>query len=396
VKAGISSERYFGRTWSSQPSTSIANVFKTVFLSQQVKVKWAILFVSAVCLLTLIFTVHLYFGCSQVRRPVSWSQAMQMTVSRSYVWILLSPLISWLAKRFSFTNNNFWTSLGVHAVTGLIFAGMKAEVDYLTTGITHPISNGSSVVAYQLDVLIYWAIIGASLSFYYHHFYNEYQKSMLQSSQLEARLAQAHLQVLKMQLHPHFLFNTLNAISTLVYKDPSAADRMISRLGELLRFAIDSIRLEEIPLRNEIALLEIYLDIERTRFGDRLAVTLQLDRCAENAKVPSLILQPIVENAIQHGIGRRARGGRIDVRTRLSGKKIEIEVQDDGLGFIPRNNSTRVGVGLANTRLRLQALYGEDYGLECSDAPERGALIKLTIPYCSAEIPNEENLRIDR
>jgi sensor histidine kinase YesM len=311
-----------------------------------------------------------------------------MTVSRSYVWVFLAPFIFWLAKRFSFAGETFWISIAVHAVGGLLFAAIKWEVDHLTGELTHTISNGSSVVAYQLDVLIYCAIVGMSLAFYYHRFYSEYQKSMLLSSKLETRLAQTHLQVLRMQLHPHFLFNTLNAISTLVYKDPSAADRMISRLGQLLRFVVDSIRLEEIPLCQEIMLLETYLDIERTRFGDRLQVTLQLDRCANNAKVPSLILQPLVENAIQHGVGRRARGGRIDVRTRLAGSKVEIEIQDDGLGFIPRNSmDDREGIGLANTRSRLQALYGEGYKLECTQAPEQGALVKVTIPYSPAEIP---------
>jgi two-component system LytT family sensor kinase len=310
-----------------------------------------------------------------------------MTIARSYLWILLSPAIFWLTRRFSFAGDTFRNSMIVHVMAGLLCAFTKLRVDNLMGGLMPTISNASSIAAFQLCVLVYWAIVGASLAFYYRHYYNEYQKGKLLSAQLETRLAETQLHLLKMQLHPHFLFNTLNAISTLVYKDPAAADRMISRLSDLLRFAVDSVRLEEIPLHREIELLETYLDIERTRFGNRLQVALDLDPRANGLKVPSLILQPLVENAIRHGVGLRARGGRVDVRTRLANRKVEIEIQDDGVGFsATRKYADREGVGLANTRARLHALYGSGYSFECNQAPEHGALVRVTIPYYSAEV----------
>jgi two-component system, LytTR family, sensor kinase len=183
-----------------------------------------------------------------------------------------------------------------------------------------------------------------------------------------------------MQLNPHFLFNTLHAISALMHKDVEAADCMIARLSDLLRYALESTDAQEVPLKQELAFLERYLEIEQTRFGDRLVVRKQIDPLALEALVPTLILQPLVENAIRHGIEPHARRGEIRLSARRDAGMLHLEVRDNGGGLITANGSPEEGVGLSNTRARLAELYGDRHRFEFRNADQGGLIVHLVIP----------------
>jgi two-component sensor histidine kinase len=360
-------------------------------------VKWTLVFLACATVMGLVFAGHLYFGCARLRRPITWGQAVRITVTGWYIWAALAPLVFSVSKRFSFEGSHFVRSLLAQTCSGLACAylAMKTE-DLIGFLIGAPGAEASPIFSFQLNFLIYWAIAAASLAIHYYRRYREYQERSLKASQLEASLAKAHLQVLKMQLHPHFLFNTLQAISTLVYRDPEAADGMISRLSHLLRFAVESVEVQEVPLWREIELLKTYVEIEQTRFGDRLRFHLSVDETTADARVPALVLQPLVENSIRHGLAKRAAGGSVELRVRRTEDSILIEIRDDGVGIQPSRGRTRVGVGLANTRARLQDLYGDRYCLELLNAPERGALVKLTIPFSTVEANDGELIGTDR
>jgi LytS/YehU family sensor histidine kinase len=225
---------------------------------------------------------------------------------------------------------------------------------------------------------IYWAILGLILSTQY---YRQFRDRELKATRLEGKLAQAQLQVLKMQLHPHFLFNTLNAISALLHKDAESADVMIARLGELLRTTLENVGTQEIPLRQELEFIQPYLEIEKARLGDRLHVEMHIDPEAMDAAVPNLVLQPIVENAIRHGIAPYAEKGRIDIRAHRENGILRMEVEDNGPGLsLEQQVNFRPGVGITNTRARLQQLYGPDHQFEMKNGASRGFTVTLVIP----------------
>ncbi|MFN2391712.1 MAG: sensor histidine kinase, partial [Pyrinomonadaceae bacterium] len=208
----------------------------------------------------------------------------------------------------------------------------------------------------------------------------EMARIALETSQLETKLAQAQLDALKMQIHPHFLFNTLNSISVLIREDAIAANRMLVRLSELLRAALKSGNSPEISLKDELEFLRGYLEIEQTRFQDRLQVDFDIDKETLAAKVPNLILQPLVENAIKHGIAPLATAGKITIETRRQNGFVELSVSDNGAGLSdPAKESN--GIGLKNTRERLEKLYGEKQQFEIASKTGGGFEVKIKIPF---------------
>ena len=207
----------------------------------------------------------------------------------------------------------------------------------------------------------------------------EYYRRSREREQLEARLAETRLQLLGMQLQPHFLFNTLNTIAEMVHEDPDKADTMIAGLSDLLRRTLDLGTVQEIPLAEEVDLMSRYLDIQKARFGDRLRVELSIAGEASRARVPALLLQPLVENAMRHGLAARVDAGRIDIEARVDGGTLILTVTDDGID----HGETMTGperVGLGNTRARLEALYGAAGRLEITPANERGTRVTVRIP----------------
>ena len=204
--------------------------------------------------------------------------------------------------------------------------------------------------------------------------------------QLSAQLAQAQLQALRTQLHPHFLFNTLNGIATLVHRDPQAADQMIARLSALLRLTLEGVGVQEVPLAKEIDFLTSYLEIEKVRFGDRLTVEMQIAPEVLGARTPYLILQPLVENAIRHGIAPRAQPGRIEIRAASENGFLVLEVRDNGPGLAGGSETlTRWGMGLSKTRSRLEKLYGEHQRFEMKNGINGGLVVSLNFPFQTAD-----------
>jgi len=202
--------------------------------------------------------------------------------------------------------------------------------------------------------------------------------------QLEAQLSQAQLQALKMQLHPHFLFNTLHSISALLNHDPEAARKMITRLGDFLRLTLENSGTQEVTLQQEIEFLRCYLEIERIRFQDRLMTRVDVSPPALDAKVPNLILQPIVENAIRHGIAPRSSPGLIEILAKPQNGTLRIQVRDNGPGLPPDRTSEKMftkGLGLANTERRLDQLYGAAHRFDLVNDPEGGLIVTLEIPF---------------
>ena len=215
----------------------------------------------------------------------------------------------------------------------------------------------------------------------------EYGRSLretrLRASQLESHLSNARLEVLRSELQPHFLFNALHAISTLMHRDVEAADEMVTHLGDLLRLSLQTRSVQEVPLREELSVLEPYLNIVRIRFGDRLTISVDVDPGLLEVRVPLFILQPLVENAIHHGIARRAGAGRIVIRARGDADSVQITVSDDGAGIA--SDGVPEGVGLSNSRLRLEQLYGTRGGLVLKGHPGSGAEAVVTIPRAGRE-----------
>jgi LytS/YehU family sensor histidine kinase len=218
-------------------------------------------------------------------------------------------------------------------------------------------------------------------------YYRRYQTEMLSRSRLQSQLSQAQLQALKMQLHPHFLFNTLHSISALLNQDREAARSMIARLGDFLRLTLENSGTQEVSLEKEMDFLKCYLEIERIRFQDRLTTLLDVEPSALDVQVPNLILQPIVENAIRHGIAPRSTPGQIEIQAKHLDNMLRIRVRDNGPGLSPNQNGHRKngkGLGLANTRARLEQLYGDAHHFELVNAPDGGLIVTLDIPLASA------------
>ncbi|HEV2715712.1 MAG TPA: histidine kinase, partial [Terriglobales bacterium] len=223
-----------------------------------------------------------------------------------------------------------------------------------------------------------------ALTSYCYGYYRRYREGQSKTLQLEAQLSRAELQALKMQLQPHFLFNTLHSISALMHKDPEAARKMITRLGDFLRLTLENSGAQEVTLQQEMEFLKCYLEIEQIRFQDRLETRMHVPLEALDAKVPNLILQPIVENAIHHGISSSSSTGLVEIQAQPRNGKLRIQVRDNGLGLPSHRtgeNLFQAGVGLANTEARLERLYGAAHLFDLTNDPAGGLLVTLEIPF---------------
>ena len=241
------------------------------------------------------------------------------------------------------------------------------------------------VSVFPSNVVYYWLLVGVGHGLEY---YKGLRQREAQNERLSRQLAQAQLHLLKSQLNPHFLFNTLHAISALMHRDVKAADRMLARLSQLLRVALDYTGTQEVSLEEELDFLEPYMEIEQVRLGDRLTVELDVQPHVLDARVPHMILQPLVENAIRHGIAPRAGPGHIVIRAHGRRDMLDLEVWDDGPG-LPRGKSANGGLGLANTRARLEQLYGDGFTFEPSNTPGGGFRVAISIPFRPALLTPE-------
>jgi len=302
-----------------------------------------------------------------------------------YLWGLLFPVIWWVTQRFPFERRRLLSRIPIHLACGLLVSLIFVALMLVKNSLVMGVSSGKVsftilqglprylVSGIEVYLLPYFAIVS------FIHAWSYYSKWQLQTTRLEAQLALAHLEVLKMQLQPHFLFNTLNAISALMHRDVDAADRMISLLSDLLRFSLEKDNRHQVSLQSELEFLNRYLAIEKIRFRDRLKVDEDIDASCLRAQVPRLILQPLVENSIKHGIAMRSAAGRIGIRARRQGGRLDLQVSDDGPG-LPGAKITE-GVGLANTRARLEQIYGKDHHFELRDGETGGVQVHLEIPF---------------
>jgi LytS/YehU family sensor histidine kinase len=294
-------------------------------------------------------------------------------------------------------------AVGVHVLAAVAFAVVHAACMVGVRAMIWPDAGKLPTVAWStfaqrmflttLDWLLmtYAAIAGLSYALGYNR---EAQQRQLREAHLEARLVEARLRTLEAELHPHFLFNTLHAISTLVHSNPDAADRMISRLSDLLRLTFDRTGAPGISLQEELEFLQKYLEIEQTRFQDRLSVRFEIDPDTLDAEVPRLILQPLVENAIKHGVSPRAGQGLVQIASQRRGDILWLEVRDNGVGLTAGARARLdSGVGLSNTRDRLECLYGDAHRLEFSDGTT-GLAVRVEIPFHRTPPSGEAAFRV--
>ena len=303
-----------------------------------------------------------------------------------YTWGVLFFLIIWLAKRFRIEKNNLIKTVPVHIFFGALIAFLHRLISFVPyIYIFYPqktgdgfISSGvfNKVVSGSFDsFLAYFLLLGL---YYGYEYYQQYKEHLIKARELETQLAQAQLQALKMQLQPHFLFNTMHAISALMDENVKTAQKMLARLSDLLRQTLDNIGVQKVTFQQELDFVKSYLEIELTRFQDRLKVEYEIDKIVLNRKVPNLILQPLVENAIKHGISHKSEGGTVTIIAKTSNNKLELSICDDGKG----NGSMEVseGLGIKNTKLRLEKMYKSNYTFEIDDKNEKGFCVTLQIP----------------
>jgi two-component sensor histidine kinase len=263
----------------------------------------------------------------------------------------------------------------------LVAAG---RVDHFTTPLGASAGRGVALLD-EAATLLLLAVAGAVATYataWHEQLVRRYLVETRERAKAQDQLSEARLQSLRLQLQPHFLFNTLNAITALIGSEPRAAERMVAGLSELLRASLRSADEQEVPLARELEHLKLYTDIQRTRFGDRLDVLLDVDPTTRGAMVPSLLLQPLVENAIRHGLAPRAIGGQVYVSAARDGEELRLEVRDDGVGAETRGGAlSREGVGLANTRERLRRLHGERQRFAYETRPGAGFAVRIALPF---------------
>lgn len=339
-----------------------------------------------------------YFSQDLSRRllwgdPTPWWHPLVSWLAGVYLMAALAPAVFWLSRRFPFERRRWLRRALFHLQSSVAFAILHLALESAVLApmklFPGTMDKGFAatfgfllIIGFHGNVLGYWTILGVE------HAWRRYQERRRQALQLEVqaaelqtRLVRAQLSALKGQLQPHFLFNTLNAIMVLVRQGKGGqAEEMLARLSDLLRSVLEDVEAQEVPLRRELESLQLYLDIEQVRFQDRLRVEIDVEPAALDAAVPHLGLQPIVENAVRHGIGRRSAAGGIRITADRVGESLQVQVSDDGPGLAPGEPGSQ-GIGLANTRARLRQLYGDAARLTLENGPRGGAVATLVIPY---------------
>ncbi len=313
-----------------------------------------------------------YIHLSKAGTNPGWFKVIHWSLEDWYVWGAFSLVIVKLAQRFPLERERWFRSLLVHLAAGLVMAPVYQVVRSMVCGMSHIVLRQPLP-----DLLVYWIILAV---WHAHYWRSRYYEREMRATELERRMVQAQLLALRMQLNPHFFFNTLNAISSLMRRDLETADKMIVRLSELLRQALDTSKEQETSLEQELAFLQRYIDLERLRFGDRLDCEIAVASNVKSAKVPSLILQPLVENAIRHGIEPNSRPGRIRLTVGRQNGTLSIKVSDNG-GGVADPARIDLGIGISNTRARLVGLYGDRHRFDLRNLPEGGFEVALEFPF---------------
>ena len=320
---------------------------------------------------------------------VPWAIVTALNFSYWYVWAVLTPPILWVARRYPFERRNWGRVLLVHSVGVFFFTFAHSAASAYARVLTLELLSDRVVLFstalrdrfvlnFDYEAMTYWFLVGISHALDYRR---QSAEREITAANLQARLAEANLEALQRQLHPHFLFNTLHTISALIHRNADAADAMLARLSDLLRLTLQRVRIRQLPLKDELDFIQKYLEIERARFGDRLRVVFDVDPAVLDAAVPSLVLQPLVENALKHGIAPKVAGGRVDVIARRDGSRLCLIVRDDGYGVpVVELHALNGGVGVSNTRSRLVHLYGDHHRFEFRTPHQGGLEVTVVIP----------------
>jgi sensor histidine kinase YesM len=325
---------------------------------------------------------------------IEWWRPFLINLLGYQFWWLLTPLVLEVGRRFPLEARG--RSLLVHALAALAVPVLYLTLchvfvfQWLRSEAYRPMTSAAQFALtvagnLHLEVLTYVAIVGIQAGL---RILRQRQEDQLRAARLETRLAEARLLALRMQLQPHFLFNALNGVSALIHEDPEAADSLLARLADFLRLGLDTSGRNEVPLSEELEFLRLYLEIEAIRFEDRLKVTIEVPRELLSTRVPCLILQPLVENAVRHGIARREEPGRIQVRAQRANGRLRLVVRNDGPALA---DGTRDGIGIGNCRARLEQLYGTEARLRLDDDPGGGVVAELTLPIQADPEPVAES-----
>lgn len=315
---------------------------------------------------------------------ITWGEALLYGLPDGLLWALLTPIPVALARRFPLPAPQVLRNVSIHLIAGSAVAVAHSQLDALLSALYGFLATGDAnlsflarkilVYGFHLNLVIYLVIAGVAM--YLGRLRNLREREQ-QAARLRTQLSEARLTALRAQIRPHFLFNALHTVGALIEGDRAASRRVLRQLGDLLRASLSIDGDHQIPLRREIALCRDYLEIEKARFGDRLSVSIDLDKGAADCAIPTLLLQPLVENAVRHGIERLTAPGTVRVVVRRNGERVEVTVKDTGPG--PAGTLHGTGIGLASVRERLQEHYGDDHSCEIESSS--GFSVKLNIPY---------------
>jgi two-component system, LytTR family, sensor kinase len=338
--------------------------------------------IAAWVIVGLVFTSQLHFFAARAGGKMSWLDSLVWEIPRWLLWAFFAPFVSRLARKFPVHRQNAAKQIALHTLFGAIFSLIHLVLFVLIFhGLRTLMGDHGKLLntfqfAFALDfhvgIAVYWLLVLLRQS----------RDSEQRIARLNAELSQAQLQALKMQLHPHFLFNTLNSISSYLRKDVETADEMIGRLGDFLRITLQNSGAQEIELEKELNFLKQYLAIEQLRFQDRLNTAFDIDPDTANALVPNLILQPIVENAVRHGVAAKTGMGMIKISTKRDNSKLQIVISDNGPGVSEQMNQ---GIGITSTRNRLEQMYGAQGVFHITNQSEGGAIAVLEMPFRESE-----------
>jgi hypothetical protein len=352
--------------------------------------RWAFcaLFLATWTLLGLFEATHVCIVNAYRGEAEDWQRTVARNLALWYAWMPLALAALAFANRFPILRHNWWHRIPLGLAVAVVLALAKIVPDYPIIRnlycprpheLTFPLFYGMGFKSHFVQYVVF--ATGMLAVIYAWNYFRDYQEREVDAWQLEARLANARLQLLRMQLHPHFLFNTLHALGELIHTDPQEAERVLARLGDLLRLMLDTAGDQQVPLRWEVEFLRAYLDVARARFGPALEVRLDVEAGLLDAAVPPLILQPLVENAILHGPVRLGRAGRVEIRAHRIGDRLRLEVWNDGPGLGTASSvGSGKGIGLANTRARLAQLYEGRQHFEIRNGPV-GVVAVIEFPF---------------
>lgn len=336
----------------------------------------------------LLFTYKYLDDLANARRGTFWLRLIEETTG-AYTTAILLPFIIIFARKFRVERHNLLRRLPLHLLAIILFSATHTTINLLSRQVLYSLASlgeykyGNLPIRYAMefanDAILYCLLL--TFLYLFDH-YRESKNRELKTSKLEARLTQAQLQALRLQLQPHFLFNTLNTISSVIYEDVQRADRMIAQLSDLLRMTLRNSQSQEVTLKEEIQFLNLYLEIMRARFEERLMVNFDIEKETKRALVPQLLLQPLVENSIRHASTWHSRAIEIGIRARRENGALVLDVTDNGPGFTKDPTSELSdGIGLSNTSERLNYLYGSRHHLTFENINGGGLAIRIQIPF---------------